>query len=407
MNILLLGNGFDLYHHLPTKYINFLNTVDSLAHRDVSKIQTIGDVYGEDTLYCKDKEIRESYDLYKNIYDNLAIEKEPLFSLKDLAYNNLWCKYFLKSVVRDITWIDFEKEVFEVTQSFQHLFDLVSTTAVSLGKLNGHEKYIIDEFNFFLKPANGNTLPTGAKSFKEQYIKEYPVGSKHKIVDKSEIIKELARQLTELAEGLQIFLKFFVEKTLEEISQRNDLPWKIAFQNTEHVVTFNYTNTYEKLYGNGTVTHIHGNVEDRIVLGVNPDSADDIETVDTSFLHFKKYYQRIKYKTDREYLDFIGNYKNYSFTKTLYVIGHSLDVTDKDIIEEIFSIADKIYVLSYDETDESRHISNLVNIYGKTMFDKIRREKKLSFISIHDDITSLLQKNNTKTTIENMMSVVI
>ena len=60
MNILLLGNGFDLYHHLPTKYINFLNTVDSLAHRDISKVQTIGDVVGEDTLYSKDREIRDS-----------------------------------------------------------------------------------------------------------------------------------------------------------------------------------------------------------------------------------------------------------------------------------------------------------------------------------------------------------
>ena len=30
MNVLFLGNGFDLFHKLPTKYINFLNTVDSL-----------------------------------------------------------------------------------------------------------------------------------------------------------------------------------------------------------------------------------------------------------------------------------------------------------------------------------------------------------------------------------------
>lgn len=32
MDILLLGNGFDLYHKLPTKYINFLNTVKFLQN---------------------------------------------------------------------------------------------------------------------------------------------------------------------------------------------------------------------------------------------------------------------------------------------------------------------------------------------------------------------------------------
>jgi len=33
MNVLFLGNGFDLHHHLPTKYINFLNTIDSLSQK--------------------------------------------------------------------------------------------------------------------------------------------------------------------------------------------------------------------------------------------------------------------------------------------------------------------------------------------------------------------------------------
>ena len=32
MNVFLLGNGFDLYHKLPTKYINFLNTVEFLRN---------------------------------------------------------------------------------------------------------------------------------------------------------------------------------------------------------------------------------------------------------------------------------------------------------------------------------------------------------------------------------------
>ena len=33
-NVFLLGNGFDLYHSLPTRYGNFVNTVDFLKEND-------------------------------------------------------------------------------------------------------------------------------------------------------------------------------------------------------------------------------------------------------------------------------------------------------------------------------------------------------------------------------------
>ena len=38
MNVLLLGNGFDLNHMFPTSYINFLNTVNFLLEVDRESI---------------------------------------------------------------------------------------------------------------------------------------------------------------------------------------------------------------------------------------------------------------------------------------------------------------------------------------------------------------------------------
>lgn len=32
MNIFLVGNGFDLYHGLPTKYENFLHTMEYIIN---------------------------------------------------------------------------------------------------------------------------------------------------------------------------------------------------------------------------------------------------------------------------------------------------------------------------------------------------------------------------------------
>ena len=50
MNILLLGNGFALNYHLPTKYINFLNTVQYLSTSSRVDIHTVGDVFGSPKL---------------------------------------------------------------------------------------------------------------------------------------------------------------------------------------------------------------------------------------------------------------------------------------------------------------------------------------------------------------------
>jgi len=405
MNVLFLGNGFDLHHHLPTKYINFLNTIDSLSQKEISSIKTIDDVFGDEKLREKDKEIRESYDQYKEIYKEIQLDSEALAYIKNLSENNVWCKYLLGSVSQDITWIDFEKEIADVIRSFQNCFSHSKRNVVDLGKLAPDEWFRINKFDFFLLP-DGNNDAFTTRTVKAEYTMNYPAGSRNKIIDKSEIIKELLQQLDALAKGLKVYLMFFIEKTVEKIQQTADFPWKSAFNHVDHVITFNYTNTYEILYGKGTVTHIHGNVKDKIILGTNPDDTDKLETIDTSFIYFKKYFQRLLYKTDLQYLNFIKENDNKGNEIALYVIGHSLNVTDKDIIQDFFKIADKIYILNYDENDEMKHISNLIDIYAKEGFDKIRREKYVRFISIKDDITNLLKQNSIEATHKHNMEMI-
>ena len=182
MNVLFLGNGFDLFHKLPTKYINFLNTVDSLSKKNIDNISTVGNVFSDVSLNEKDKEIRESYGEYGALYDDTSIEMEHLKQLKSLSDKNLWFKYFSSSLKDDVTWIDFEKEIFTVILSFQELFKICIKANVSLGKLNDSQRYIIKAFNFFLNPSTGSEIPTGAQPIKDEYLIETPIGSKNKII---------------------------------------------------------------------------------------------------------------------------------------------------------------------------------------------------------------------------------
>ena len=157
-----------------------------------------------------------------------------------------------------------------------------------------------------------------------------------------------------------------------------------SYPKTDVVINFNYTRTFEVLSNsNANVEHIHGRLDSDIVLGINSDEKDELYSIDTTFLQFKKYYQRVFYRTDITYLHKLQELKTskkYDTGHTLYIIGHSLDETDKDIIVELFDVADRIIVLYHDLKAVKKYIRNLVKIYGKREFDRIRVDKKLIFL---------------------------
>ena len=61
-------------------------------------------------------------------------------------------------------------------------------------------------------------------------------------------------------------------------------------------------------------------------------------------------------------------------------MGHSLDITDQDIIKELFETAENITILYHDESAEAGYIANLVKIFGMEKFNEMRYVKNLSFI---------------------------
>lgn len=378
MNVLMLGNGFDLNYKLPTKYINFLNTVKYISESNLTDVKTVGDIWGAEELQQVDKDVAESYIQHQAVYDSAMIEKETLIKLSELAKNNLWFSYLLTSFNRDIGWIDFEKEINIVLHAFQSF--LAETHIVFDKKAFLESKtnqYIIGYFDFFHQPTNPGLFGDTTRRVKDEFTTVYPQGSANKVIDKEKIIQTLENELNALAEGLRIYLQSFIENVVGEMCRYKSLNPLSALMNAQRVVTFNYTNTYEQVYKCENVCHIHGNVKDCIILGVNPDKSDDIDTVDTSFVRFKKYFQRVVHRSDVDYLEWIT--KNQQST-SLLVMGHSLDVTDQDIIVQMFEAAQYITVLYHNDQAKASLITNLIRIYGKSKFDELRLKKRLRFL---------------------------
>lgn len=124
MNILIIGNGFDLAHGLPTKYADFLKFIDFFYKHKAQESSRLELIAGED-IHCykyftdlfNSKQDSE-FDQY--LYDQ---SRKTIHELSDLCKDNAWIKYF-SEVYKSREqkgkdgWIDFESEISLIIQTF-------------------------------------------------------------------------------------------------------------------------------------------------------------------------------------------------------------------------------------------------------------------------------------------------
>lgn len=140
--------------------------------------------------------------------------------------------------------------------------------------------------------------------------------------------------------------------------------------NITHLLSFNYTDTFRQLYNtalNDNVDFIHGKLnEHNLVLGIGETLTEAEENNILLCIRLKKYFQRIFKKTGAKYDDWlITNEFN-----TVYIYGHSLDVTDEEILQPVIENAQKVIIFYYNKSAYDQQIINLIKILGKQKFIK-------------------------------------
>lgn len=400
--VYLLGNGFDLYHYFPTQYSDFLATVHYLSTvKSRSKLKTVGDVFSK--VAKKNKHISECYGQYEEEYNAVALDNDTVTFLAQKARSNMWFKYLYHSLNKDVNWIDFEKEIGNVIDVFDEFFDTCDKNNITtLSDVAEDLFYVLKQFGCFFRfdeeekddskvECDDFTCVTissyNTYLIDDKYLEEWPYESGIKRVNKDKVVKRLFDELVELAEMLKRYLILFVDRVTELISATKE---GINGFEAKAVISFNYTHTYELLYVKNQleVAHIHGECNaENIVLGVNPNLYDDKESFDASFLQFKKYFQRIFFNTDQTYIALKNILKGNTKSKegiTLVVFGHSLDVTDQDIIRGIFDIAGEILIYYYEPAGTAQLIKNLTTIFQKEKLEEMRANKGLLFMPIYN-----------------------
>ena len=381
MDVLVLGNGFDLAHKLPTTYLCFLKTTEYIVNLSKYDDLTIGKVFKSLQKDCN--AIGISYSAYSSIYDAIELDPQRLKELSKKCKDNMWWNYFKNKYDKDVGWIDFEKEIDSVLLKINHF---IKNHSPNMGfDIRKENADIVQSFSFFVEPGG---LNNGEISNKHYYKSDYIIIRKNRKdneIDRRKIAVELYQYLIEFSELLALYFEIFVDETLGKLRNVQLLNIVDAYKKYDDIITYNYTSLLEKLYWK-IPAHIHGKLGSSIVLGINSNGEDE-GNIDLSFVDFKKYYQRVVYETDLEYLRILTHMKALSQrgnTVTLSIIGHSLDVSDKDSIGELFDAADRIIVYYHNKEKLPEYVQNLISFFGKTRFDELRFDKNLRFLHLEE-----------------------
>lgn len=298
--ILVLGNGFDLSYSLPTKYACFLNTIKSLLGKKPNAYTTVGNVLADIT---DDSDIANSYKKYKEVYDACELDQAAITSLAEKARNNAWYSYFSKMFYsNNAGWIDFEKEVAHVIDLLKAFFDKNTDELILRKESDEIEIELVNRLVIFTKVFSKFTDISKNDGIKVQqdYLDVKNKKLKKNGVKKDEIIAYLGDEFQTFSEMLNAYLKCFVEKPMKKMKEQGLLSAHSFLPDANVVITFNYTSTYETICSSqpSKMIHIHGSLDYRIVLGINPGKEDELDCPDTSFIRFKKYHQRSRYDTE-------------------------------------------------------------------------------------------------------------
>ena len=226
--------------------------------------------------------------------------------------------------------------------------------------------------------------------------------------------------LEKLISAFNFYLTEFVEKIPieEEISFIKNV-------DPTYAISFNYTKTFEKLYSHiqapGAdlehpvhICHVHGETSgivastdnassigeadstanaqynmcnrmnnSNIVIGIDEywETPED-QAKRTNFAIFKKFVQRIRKMTSLDYVKWLAKLRDVgSDGINIYIFGHSLNVTDKEILEPFLkSEKTKLHIYARNEASEGSLISNLILLIGRDAVIKKSLSKQIVFV---------------------------
>lgn len=379
INMLIIGNGFDLAHGRPTKYEDFLKFLEQVMRtkfyrRTRSEFEsTMPDLHPDIKKY-----ILSAFDTRQNPGSESGWNKNKIIQeLYECLDKNVWYEYFQliykENEIHGKNWIDFEAEIRWVIEFFdREIDDLYEQLPASLTSPQSVPIKIAC-FSKRLDFSEYNQQNEKGDSYKDTYY---------------DLIEKTYQDLEKLIRCLEIYLDDCVGKI--QVSCYSPNIANLEMIDAVSVLSFNYTEIPTDIYPSlKNVHHIHGCAkvdrpaeENDMVLGVNEYWDKDEKDSRTNFNLYKKFVQRIiketgigykfelekmssRYKESEHLYSATNGYTGIRYTNVI-IFGHSLDVTDGDILREVIRTEGVTTTIYYrNKQQQANQIANLSKVLGQ------------------------------------------
>lgn len=339
--IILIGNGFDLAHKLKTSYRDFIcdyisKSVNNFFHKNVHVDPLM-------EIKCRFSNIKY-HDSHHNSQPETAIKDLESLNKSEYYHVNIKSSFLFETLkkVGQINWVDLENDYFEELLKYKN-------------KLNfDFEKVRIlnEEFEYL-------------KTCLEEYLHRYQTENREIFND------EYSGIFCETIEGNDIVT----------INMADERPSRVM------LLSFNYTDTLEHYLeecskrNQTEVIYIHGQLKSK----TNPLIFGFGDEYDKNYLEFED----IKNKELLKHIKSFGYFKtsNYhNLTRFLdvdnfqvYVFGHSLGLSDRTMLKQIFEHEKcrSVKIFYHEKEDGSNDYVDKTYDISSHFSDKIMMRKKI------------------------------
>lgn len=392
--VLITGNGFDLFHHLPTKYHHFISILETIENSNYINDITFDELFGD---AFKTKFLNEFSSMVENYkVENIKFDFNKIDELKGLLSENLWYKHF-KRVLEINTWIDFEIEIENILNQFV-IFNKHDDKRLIRKNLFDDHLFGFTDFELFQIIEN---KPIGRIPF--SLNKKY-INLRNNSIDVKKMLEDLTKSFEQFIVIFNCYLIDIMSVFYAEIKEKLTIPFHLI----NDIYTFNYTPTLEKIYNvdSSKIVYLHGQINENsgmqnIVLGIS-EMPKDIQV--NKMFDFTKYYQKVNKNSNKNFIKVPDAIKSTYSETIFYVIGHSLDESDKEYIVDLFKFLEfdydrysKICVFYYDTIDKENKLKNLFSIIDKDTILEMNKHGRLYFVELNVENINKEFSNNLKT----------
>jgi len=362
-NILVIGNGFDLYHGRKTAYMDFVRCVED--------------------AFAKKKEQRGWFET----------------RLTELCNVNGFFRHFHFTMSEDPTWSYFDTEIQRIVDALIHFqdvvlekqkdpeYDLISYNII-FGEFTYSDLQIYKHFARIFEQIYDD--PSGGLfKIRQQYI------TPEKQLHKKAVVDEVRRELDSFTEALDLYLTNCAMPAHEGVrmdhsaacgadaevstacgvneavllSEIGIFSPQIEAIHPDYIINFNYTDTI-RFYG-VPEDHIFyakgkaGSSPVNLVLG-SPDESED----HAEWIYLKNYFRKL--------MNFVGmpdlkricpvDQDGIEIPVTLYFFGYSFPEEDDELIKLLFTGKKKAVIYYKDREDYAYKMLQLLRLFGKPVF---------------------------------------